>query len=167
MNSISFCKRTEFRRPNVFSRLEIHRSLVDFRDDLVVELVTLYNQTDKSKKALQLLSDRRFIPGKGAKDLFPAQYVRAHLLLGRQALKTGNAREALKHFEARATIQRILEKRSICSRSNPLSIISPDCLAELDRDEEAREYWHKAAQTETGNSDMTFYKAPRFTGTRE
>jgi tetratricopeptide (TPR) repeat protein len=40
-----------------------------------------------------------------------------------------------------------------------LDYFSGLALQELGRGEEAREYWHKAAQTEVGTSDMTFYKA--------
>ena len=133
---------------------------MDFRDDLVVELVTLYNQTDESKKALQLLSDRRFHPWEGGEGLVSGQYVGAHLLLGRQALKTGNAREALKHFDAaRNYPENLGEAKHLLTLETHLDYFSGLALQELGRDKEAREYWHKAAQTETGNSDMTFYKA--------
>ena len=94
------CKRTGVPPDKRLTRLELNRSLLDLRDDLVVELVTLYNQTGESKQALQLLNDRRFHPWEGGEGLVSGQYVAAHLLLGRQALKTGNAREALEHFEA-------------------------------------------------------------------
>jgi tetratricopeptide (TPR) repeat protein len=133
---------------------------VDCRDDLVVELVTLYNQTDESNKALQLLSDRRFHPWEGGEGLVSGQYVGAHLLLGRQALKIGNAREALKHFEsARNYPENLGEAKHLLTLETHLDYFSGLALQELGRDEEAREYWHKAAQTETGNGDMTFYKA--------
>ena len=133
---------------------------MDLRDDLVVELVTLYNQTGESKKALQLLNDRRFHPWEGGEGLVSGQYVAAHLLLGRQALKTGNAREALKHFEAaRNYPENLGEAKHLLTLETHLDYFSGLALQELGRDEEAREYWNKAAQTETSNSDMTFYKA--------
>jgi tetratricopeptide (TPR) repeat protein len=154
------CKRTGIPPAKRLSRLEINRSLVDFRDDLVVELVTLYNQTDESKKALQLLSDRRFHPWEGGEGLVSGQYVRAHLLIGRQALKTGGASEALKHFEAaRNYPENLGEAKHLLTLETHLDYFSGLALQELGRHQEALEYWHKAVRTETGNSDMTFYKA--------
>jgi len=154
------CKRTGVPPAKRLSRLETRRSLVDFRDDLVVELVTLYNQTDESKKALQLLSDRRFHPWEGGEGLVSGQYVGAHLLLGRQALKIGNAREALQHFEsARNYPVNLGEAKHLLTLETHLDYFSGIALQELGRNEEAREYWQKAAQTKTGNSDMTYYKA--------
>jgi tetratricopeptide (TPR) repeat protein len=73
------------------AQLERNRALVDQRDDLVVELVTLYNQTSENEKALQILSARRFHPWEGGEGLVSGQYVTAHLLLGRQALKAGDS----------------------------------------------------------------------------
>ena len=157
------CKRTGIPPAKRLSRLEINRSLVDFRDDLVVELVTLYNQTDESKKALRLLSDRRFHPWEGGEGLVSGQYVRAHLLIGRQALKTGSAREALKHFEAaRNYPENLGEAKHLLTLETHLDYFSGLALQGLGRHQEALAYWRKAAQTETGNSDMTFYKALAF-----
>jgi tetratricopeptide (TPR) repeat protein len=139
--------------------LEINRSLVDFRDDLVVELVTLYNQTDESEKALHLLTDRRFHPWEGGEGLVSGQYVAAHLLLGRQALRTGNAHEALEHFEAaRDYPENLGEAKHLLTLETHLDYFSGLALRDLRRNEEAREYWQKAAHTETGNTEMTFYK---------
>jgi tetratricopeptide (TPR) repeat protein len=154
------CKRTGVPPHHRLSRLEINRSLVDLRDDLVVELVTLYNQTDESKKALQLLSNRRFHPWEGGEGLVSGQYVGSHLLLGRQALKTGNARDALKHFDAaRNYPENLGEAKHLLTLETHLDYFSGLALQELGRHKEARECWRKAAQTETGNSDMTYYKA--------
>jgi tetratricopeptide (TPR) repeat protein len=153
------CKRTGVPPDKRLTRLELNRSLLDLRDDLVVELVTLYNQTGESKQALQLLNDRRFHPWEGGEGLVSGQYVAAHLLLGRQALKTGNAREALEHFEAaRNYPENLGEAKHLLTLETHLDYLSGLALQELGRDEEAREYWNKAAQTETSNSDMTVYK---------
>ena len=153
------CKRTGVPPDQRLTRLELNRSLLDLRDDLVVELVTLYNQTGESKQALQLLNDRRFHPWEGGEGLVSGQYVAAHLLLGRQALKTGNAREALEHFEtARNYPENLGEAKHLLTLETHLDYLSGLALQELGRDQEAREYWNKAAHTETSNSDMTVYK---------
>jgi tetratricopeptide (TPR) repeat protein len=85
------------------AELERHRSLVDRRDDLSIELATLYNQTRQPEKARDVLAARRFQPWEGGEGLVLAQHERAHLLLGRyeDALacpeNLGEARHALAH----------------------------------------------------------------------
>ena len=154
------CKRTGVPPAKRLSRLEINRSLVDFRDDLVVELITLYNQTEKSEKALQFLNHRRFHPWEGGEGLVSGQYVAAHLLLGRRALKTGNARAALKHFAAARNYPKNLgEAKHLLTLETQLDYFSGVALQDLGEVEKAREYWQKAALTQTGNTEMTFYKA--------
>ena len=65
-------------------------------------------------------------------------------------MKTGNAREALKHFEAaRNYPENLGEAKHLLTLETHLDYFSGLALQELGRDEEAREYWHKAAQTET------------------
>ncbi len=81
-------------------RLESHRALVDLRDDLSVEISTLYNQTGHPEKALALLSGRRFQPWEGGEGLALTQYIRAHLLLARSSLRAGDARTDKDHLGA-------------------------------------------------------------------
>jgi tetratricopeptide (TPR) repeat protein len=83
-----------------FERLETHLDLVYRRDDLVVELVTLYNLTGRSEKALEVLGSRRFHPWEGGEGLVSGQYVAAHLTLGRALLESNQPAPALAHFES-------------------------------------------------------------------
>ena len=80
--------------------LERYAELVARRDDLTVELVTLYNQAGDSRRALDLLLERRFHPWEGGEGKVSGQYVAAHLILGRKALDADNARGAWEHFNA-------------------------------------------------------------------
>ncbi|MGC9520371.1 MAG: DUF5107 domain-containing protein [Anaerolineae bacterium] len=79
--------------------LEAHMDLVRERDDLSVELATLYNQTGQPQKALDYVLSRHFHPWEGGTGRVSQQYVQAHLLLGQEALKDGDAQLALEHFE--------------------------------------------------------------------
>jgi tetratricopeptide (TPR) repeat protein len=74
--------------------------VVEQRDDLVIELVALYNQLGRAADALQSLMQRRFHPWEGGEGLVSAQYVWSHFILGRKALHAGDAAQALTHFEA-------------------------------------------------------------------
>lgn len=80
--------------------LREHWALVERRDDLCVEYITLLNQRGEWRAALELLSARKFCPWEGGEGLVSAQYVHAHRELGRDGLAAGNAREALDHFDA-------------------------------------------------------------------
>jgi tetratricopeptide (TPR) repeat protein len=80
--------------------LESARPLVETRDDLTVELATLYNQMRRPDDALKLLLSRKFQPWEGGEGLVLAQYVRAHLLLGQAALEQKHAALAIDHFNA-------------------------------------------------------------------
>lgn len=76
-----------------------HSSLVQQRDDLSVELATLYNQVGKPEAALQLMLKRHFQPWEGGEGLVLAQYVRSRLLLGQRALEQGEPEGAIVQFQ--------------------------------------------------------------------
>jgi len=77
-----------------------HLPLVEMRDDLSVELATLYNQVGRPQEALDRLLSRKFQPWEGGEGLVLAQFVRARLLLGRRSLDHGEANEAVLQFQA-------------------------------------------------------------------
>ena len=80
--------------------LEKNVSLVRERDDLAVELASLYNQTGQPSKALEIISKRHFQPWEGGEGLALGQHVRTHVALGRAALAADQPKLARKHFEA-------------------------------------------------------------------
>jgi tetratricopeptide (TPR) repeat protein len=132
--------------------LDEHQALVECRDDLTVEYITLLNQCSEWQAALDHLNARQFSPWEGGEGLVPAQYMRAHRELGRVALAAGKPADALGHFEAarhypenlgegkhrpvslpmlsgtlrpQDIILRTLVKVSICSYWNAIWITSP------------------------------------------
>lgn len=68
------------------------------RDDVAVEIATLYNQLGHPEEALSILHSRAFQPWEGGEGLVLNQFVRAHLLLGQLALRDGKPAEGLQHF---------------------------------------------------------------------
>jgi tetratricopeptide (TPR) repeat protein len=78
--------------------LEQLGDLVALRDDLSVELATLYNQVGRPQDALKVLLSRRFQPWEGGEGLVLAQFVRANLLLGERALAEGEPKAAICRF---------------------------------------------------------------------
>jgi tetratricopeptide (TPR) repeat protein len=82
------------------AELERHRDLVDLRDDLSVELASLYNHSGQHEKALVLLRARKFQPWEGGEGLALGQHVRTNLALGRRALARGDTKQAQQFFAA-------------------------------------------------------------------
>ena len=80
--------------------LQEHQDLVECRDDLSVEYITLLNHSGQWLAALDRLSARRFSPWEGGEGLVSAQYVHAHRALGLTELAAGSPAPALEHFEA-------------------------------------------------------------------
>jgi tetratricopeptide (TPR) repeat protein len=79
--------------------LEQMQELVASRDDLSVELASLYNQVGRPKDALKVLLSRRFQPWEGGEGLVLSQYVRAQLLLGQLTLAKRDVPTAIRSFE--------------------------------------------------------------------
>jgi tetratricopeptide (TPR) repeat protein len=82
------------------AELTSYADMVNRRDDLSVELATLFNQTGRHEEAAAVLTARKFQPWEGGEGLALGQHVRTQLGLGRKALKAGNPATALSHFEA-------------------------------------------------------------------
>ncbi|MFC4307084.1 DUF5107 domain-containing protein [Cohnella boryungensis] len=74
--------------------LERYKPLVEQRDDLYVEYVTLLNLQGAHREAVDALSARRFHPWEGGEGKVTGQYVLAYVELGKQALAEGRFAQA-------------------------------------------------------------------------
>jgi len=82
---------------------EKHKELVEIRDDLYVEYVTILNLLGQYENAKQLVSNRKFHPWEGGEGKITAQYVLCNLELGKRYLTENKYEQAIKLFNA-ATI---------------------------------------------------------------
>lgn len=82
------------------SVMEQRKELVELRDDLYLEYVTLHNSLGRHEEALQLIFGRNFHPWEGGEGKVPAQYVLARVELAKQLLAQGKAAEAIEQLEA-------------------------------------------------------------------
>jgi tetratricopeptide (TPR) repeat protein len=140
--------------------LEKYHHLVEQRDDLTIEQVTLYNQTGKPEKALQIVLTRRFHPWEGGEGLVSGQYVLAHLVLGLKCLKSGKAQEALEHFEeAQHYPENLGEGKHLLTPENPLYYFSGLAYEALNERAEAKRCFEKAAKPGPNRSPMVYYQA--------
>ena len=75
-------------------RLLKYPDLVNFRDDLYLEQITLHNLLGHYELALQLLMGHKFHPWEGGEGKVTSQYVISHTELAKKALSTGQFEEA-------------------------------------------------------------------------
>lgn len=143
-------------------------ALVEMRDDLSVELATLYNQVGSPEKALELLLRRKFQPWEGGEGLVLAQYVRARLLLGRRALDRNNIDEAIAQFQATLAVpENLSEARHLLANQSDIYYWLGIAHAKRGNQEEARKWWQRAIRykgdfqqmTVKNISDMTYWSA--------
>ncbi|MDQ2774236.1 MAG: tetratricopeptide repeat protein, partial [Acidobacteriota bacterium] len=150
------------------AEMERHLDLVAARDDLSVELATLYNQTGRAAEAIAILNSRQFQPWEGGEGLAFTQHVRAHLALGRDALCEGEAKRALEFFTAALVSPVDLgeAKHLLANQSNVYFWLGAACSA-MGQEEVARSWWLRAANS-TGDfqemsvkrySEMSYYNA--------
>ena len=140
--------------------LESRLDLVDQRDDLTLERVSLYNQTGRARKALDILLSRRFHPWEGGEGLVSGAYVWTHVILGRECLEAGRPDEALVHFEAAQRYPENLgEGKHLLTSENHLHYFSG--LAQEGRGdrETAEECFRKAREGASAYSTTTYYQA--------
>jgi tetratricopeptide (TPR) repeat protein len=80
--------------------LEAHMTLVEYRDDLYLERISLCNHLGDFGKALNLLTIHQFHPWEGGEGKVTGQFLLAHTELAKQALSQGNPDQALFHLKA-------------------------------------------------------------------
>jgi tetratricopeptide (TPR) repeat protein len=126
--------------------LEQHAALVEHRDDLTVEYITLLNQNGRSGGALERLLVRQFSPWEGGEGLVSSQYVAAHRALGCASLVSGNAVQALEHFEsARRYPVNLGEGKHLLTLERDLDYFAGLAAAQLGKVALAEKYWQTAA----------------------
>ena len=75
--------------------LRKYPSLIDLRDDLVLEEITLLNQTGRYREAMTRLDGHKFHPWEGGEGKVPMQYQTARVELAKEAIAQGNYAEAV------------------------------------------------------------------------
>ena len=75
--------------------LEDHLSLVEQRDDLYLERITLYNHLENYEKAYELIAARQFHPWEGGEGKVVYQFLLCHIEMAKKALSEGRNEYAL------------------------------------------------------------------------
>jgi tetratricopeptide (TPR) repeat protein len=135
--------------------LEQLKELVALRDDLSVELATLYNQVGRPQEALKVLLSRRFQPWEGGEGLVLAQFVRANLLLGQKALAGQEPQAAICRFESAWNLPESLgEAKHLLMNLSMIDYWLGVAHAANGDDNQAFLHWERAAMVQTDFQQM-------------
>jgi tetratricopeptide (TPR) repeat protein len=156
-------------RPAVrLEALEAEAVMVAQRDDLSVELASLYNQVGRPADALTVLLSRRFQPWEGGEGLVLSQYVRANLLLGQKALADNDTRSSIQSFEAAWNVpQSLSEAKHLLMNLSMIDYWLGVAYSANEDRSKAIAHWNRAAR-QRGDfqqmqvqsiSDMTYWSA--------
>ncbi|MCI1774069.1 DUF5107 domain-containing protein [Paenibacillus lautus] len=80
--------------------MEEHMELVEQRDDVYLEYLTLHNTLNRYEEALGLILKRNFHPWEGGEGKVPAQYVLARVELAKQLLQDRRYEDAIEQLLA-------------------------------------------------------------------
>jgi len=78
-----------------FKFLESHNALVNERDDLYLEFITLLNSLGRYEKAKLWIAERKFHPWEGGEGKVVGQYLLAHIQLAKLAIRNGGYQKAV------------------------------------------------------------------------
>jgi very-short-patch-repair endonuclease/tetratricopeptide (TPR) repeat protein len=81
------------------ARLEQHRDLVDRRDDLTIEYITLLNMSARDEQAYTILLERKFHPWEGGEGKTTGQYVASLIAQAQRSIAAGEYAQAAERLE--------------------------------------------------------------------
>ncbi|MDU0352770.1 DUF5107 domain-containing protein [Paraglaciecola aquimarina] len=136
-------------------QLQNNIELVMMRDDCTVSYITLLNSTGNHFKALEILQTHRFHPWEGGEGKVLAQYTKAMLLTGQDALKRGTPELALAYFtDAMTPPTNLGEAYHLLQATTEISYWQGKALHELNRHNEALEKFTTCVNDTADFKDM-------------
>ncbi|MDR0894414.1 MAG: DUF5107 domain-containing protein [Prevotellaceae bacterium] len=124
---------------------ERHPALVEQRDDLCIERITLHNLLGNHRQALQLIAARQFHPWEGGEGKITKQYVVCHFQLAQEAMANGDYEQALALLDATDRYPHNLgEGKLINAEENDINYLKGMAYRALGREEEALRYFRQA-----------------------
>ncbi|HEX4284579.1 MAG TPA: DUF5107 domain-containing protein [Terracidiphilus sp.] len=140
-------KRTGHALTERLAQLEANEALVQKRDDLSVELATLYNNLDQPQRALDLLMSREFQPWEGGEGLVFAQYIRANVLLALRCLSGGDSAAGITRLRVASNPPKNLnEAKHLLLNLSMIDYWLGAALYDSGNRHEAESHWTRAAR---------------------
>lgn len=126
--------------------LEAHLELVEQRDDLSIERITLLNLLDRPEEAYAALMRRTFHPWEGGEGKVTGQYVTSLVQLARRALAQGQPAQAVELLQrAQSYPPNLGEGKLYGAQENNIFYTLGLAYRALGQEEEARAAFEKAA----------------------
>ena len=152
------CKRMQHPHQKRLERLQQYSVLVNTRDDLYLEVITLLNQTGCYEKAIMMMNSRVFHPWEGGEGKVTAQYQIARVEQAKYLMKKGNFTNALILLkECLEYPHNLGEGKLFGTKENDFYYLMGCCYAGLNENEKAIEIWKMAAQGSSEPSTAIFY----------
>lgn len=131
--------------------------LVDSRDDLFTEYVTLINCEKYYEYALRAIKRHKFHPWEGGEGKITCQYRRAHMGMANELLHDGDYEEAIRHLEKALHFPENLgEGKLINSMDNDIYYMLGKAYEHVDKIDSI-EYYKKATMGSFSLSSMQYY----------
>jgi tetratricopeptide (TPR) repeat protein len=142
--------------------LEDHIDLVETRDDLYLERITLYNHLQEFEKAKQLISNYKFHPWEGGEGKVVEQYLICNLEQSKNEIIGGNYNKALGLLiEAENYPSNLGEGKLAGVQENDINYLKGLALEKMNRKDEAIKYFQKATQGISKPALAIFYNDPQ------
>lgn len=138
--------------------LEKYIDLVEQRDDLCIERITLYNQLGDYQKAYELINSRKFHPWEGGEGKVTGQYVLCRVELAKQAIKVKSYDVAVKLLkETEKYPENLGEGKLTTAEENDVHYWLGCAYEGLNEKEEAQRYFNMATQGSDTPAIAFFY----------
>ena len=138
--------------------LEQYPQALEYRDDLYLEVVTLYNAVGNHELALDLVMKRRFHPWEGGEGKATGEYVAAHTEIAKKALIECDYANALVHLNAMDEYPHNLGEGKLYGvRENDTEYWKGIAYQGLNDDSNAVQCWQRASIGITEPSAAMFY----------
>ena len=142
--------------------LEKHLFLVEDRDDLYLERVTLYNLLGQFEKAFELLMKRKFHPWEGGEGKVSGQYVFSLTEMAKKAIANREYTKALELLEqAKVYPENLGEGKLIGKQENDLNYWMGVALEKSGKTQEAIRCWEMASNGVSEPAAAVFYNDPQ------
>ena len=138
--------------------LEQHPALIEQRDDLCIERITLYNQLGRYEDAKKMIMERHFHPWEGGEGKVTGQYTLCHVELAKAALKECRFTDALSLLnETDVYPYNLGEGKLINMEENDIDYFKGLAYKGLGEETKAREWFSKATQGSEEPQQAFFY----------
>ncbi|RYY53327.1 MAG: DUF5107 domain-containing protein [Chitinophagaceae bacterium] len=155
-------KRLNFAHAFRLGLMEQHAGLVDSRDDLYLERITVLNQLGRFEEAREHLAARQFHPWEGGEGKVVNQHLACYIELARKALQLGNEEEALSLLDQAGDYPDNLgEGKLPGTPENDLLFLKALAWERLGEKEKASGYYKQAVKGNSEPAQAIFYNDPQ------